>query len=75
MTTITIPDGGSKKQKFVAIPHDMYEKFLAWQKTSSFKIFKPTIEDREVLSKARINYVKGGTITLNELKRKLGHKN
>ena len=75
MTTITIPDSGNRKQELVAIPHKMYERFLEWQETSSFKTFIPTMRDKKILSKARADYAKGNTITLNKLKRKLGHKN
>ena len=75
MTTITIPEGVNKKQKLVAIPHEIYEKFLIWQRTKTFKTFRPTIEDKKVLLKSRLDYAKGNFMTLNELKRKLGYKN
>ena len=68
MTTITIPKESNKKQKLVAIPHEVYEKFLAWQKTFSFKTFSPTTKEKRMLSKAREDYKKGNYVTLHEFK-------
>ena len=75
MITITIPESINAKEKLVAIPHEIYEKFLRWQKIISFKTFEPTMRDKKVLSESRVDYVKGRTINLNELKQKLGYKN
>ena len=66
MTTITIPKESTKKEKLVAVSYELYKKFLAWQKSPSFKTFKPTKKQKSLLLKARADYKKGNYTTLHE---------
>ena len=73
MTTITIPKSLGSREQLVAIPSDQYKSFLTWQKQSKeIKIFRPTVEEKGMLKRARLDYKKGNYLTLDELKRKLG---
>lgn len=76
MTTITISKELIKKNDLIAVPRDIYEEFLDWQKKmKSVKSFIPTAAEKKDLKKAREDYKKGKYTTLYELKRRLGIKN
>ena len=72
MTTITIPKEITKNKKLVAVPSQMYEEFLAWQKKAkSSRTFKPTASEKKALTKARMNFKEKKYITLEELEHEL----
>jgi hypothetical protein len=76
MITVTIPKELSKNQDLVAVPRDVYEDFLAWQKKiKSLKTFKPTKADKQALQRGRKNFLKKDYITLEELTHELEHNN
>ena len=76
MTTITIPKELTKNKDLIAVPRDIYEDFLAWQKIiKSVKTFIPTARDKKILKEAREAYKRGNYLTIDELKRKLAVKN
>lgn len=77
MTTITIPkELNIKNKNLIAIPSNIYEDFLVWQKnTKSIKTFKPTSKEKKIIQKAREDYKKGNYLTIDEFKHKLGIKN
>lgn len=73
MTTITIPRELAKNQKLIAVPHNLYEEFLNWQrKIKSVKTFKPTASEKKALVRARKNLAQGKYITFKQLKYELG---
>lgn len=75
MTTITIPKGTATNAELVAVPRRNYEEFVAWQKKiKSVKTFKPTAKDLRDLAQARKNFVRGESLTLDELRHALGTK-
>lgn len=76
MPTITISKELIKDNDLIAVPRDIYEEFLNWQKkVKSVKTFIPTATEKKDFKKAREDYKKGKYTTLHELKRKLGIKN
>lgn len=76
MTTITIPKELIKNQKLIAVPHNLYEEFLNWQrKIKSVKTFKPTASEKKALARARKNLAQGKYITFKQLKYELGIDN
>lgn len=65
MTTITIPKPLTENKRLVAVPQDIYEEFLSWQKKmKSVKTFKSTAADKKALKKARKNLAQGNYTTL-----------
>ncbi len=73
MTTITIPKTTIKESKLIAVPIDVYEEFLGWQKRiKSTKTFKPTAAEKRVLARARKDLAHGKYLTLDELRYELG---
>lgn len=73
MTTVTIPKTMIANDKLIAIPRDIYEEFLTWQKkVKSRKTYAPTTKEKESLQKARENMAKGNFLTLEKLREKLG---
>ena len=76
MTTITIPKELTRNQKLIAVPHNIYEEFLNWQrKIKSVKTFKPAASEKKALARARKNFAQGKCITLEQLKHELGIDN
>ncbi|MFA4890681.1 MAG: hypothetical protein WC587_03605 [Candidatus Paceibacterota bacterium] len=76
MTTITIPKEIAKNKDLIAIPRNIYEDFLAWQKRiKSVKTFTLTVKQKKILEKSREELKKGNYLTIDELKHKLGFKN
>ena len=73
MPTITLPKNLESGEKLVAVPHKIYEEFLAWQKKfKSTRTFKPTAVEKKSLVKARNNFRKGEYIALDNLRHDLG---
>ena len=76
MAIITIPKELARNQKLIAVPHNIYEEFLNWQrKIKSVKTFQPTVLEKKALVRARKNLSQGKYITLNQLKHGLGIDN
>ena len=72
MTIITIPKELSRNKDLIAVPGNMYAKYIAWLKSmKSEKTFKPTKGDSKSLEKARKNLAKGNFVTLEELENEL----
>ena len=61
-----------EKKGFVMVPRDEYEDFVVYKKLGFVKEFTPTKSELVSLRRARKNYQEGKTISLDELKRKLG---
>lgn len=83
MTTITIPRATVKDKELVAIPRKEYENYLRLRKVipvikkkriSAYKTFKPTKAELKELKEARDEYRRGKTMTLYELRQKLGFR-
>ncbi len=63
-----------EKQGFVIVPRDEYEDLLIYKRLSKpVKEFVPSKSELAALRRARKNYKEGKTISLDELKRKLGY--
>ena len=74
--TITIPKNLILNQNLIAIPHNLYEEFLAWQEMmKSKKIFKPTSTEKKAIIQGRQEISKGEFFTLEELTYELAGKN
>lgn len=70
MAIVTIPKELSKNQDLIAVPRNIYEEFLMWQKRiKSIKTFRSTSADKQALKRGRKNLAKGNYITLDELER------
>ncbi|MDO8576985.1 MAG: hypothetical protein Q7R82_01440 [Candidatus Daviesbacteria bacterium] len=67
--TITIPQKLTHGKELVVIPLEEYEALVELKKIYQFK---PTSAQRKSLEEARENRKSGITLTLNELKNKLG---
>lgn len=68
MATVIIPKELSRNQDLIAVPRNIYEEFLAWQKRiKSSRTFKPTSSDIQALKRGRKNLEKKNYITLDEL--------
>ncbi len=66
MPIIALPKHLDSGEKLVAVPHKIYEEFLAWQKKyKSARIFAPTAAEKKSLARARSNFRKGDYITLD----------
>lgn len=73
MATITIPRKITKGEELVVLPREEYEEYAHWRKAVSTKrAFKPTRAELRELEEARDEYRRGKTMTLHELKQKLG---
>ncbi len=67
MTTITIPKT-VKDKDLIAVPRDVYEEFLSWEKkVKSSQTFKPTALEKKALVRARKNLTQGKYFTLKDL--------
>lgn len=70
MAIVVIPKELSKNQDLIAVPRNVYEEFLTWQKgIKSARTFKPTSADIQALKRGRKNLTKGNYATLDELER------
>lgn len=70
MAIVVIPKELSKNQDLIAVPRNVYEEFLTWQKRiKSGRTFSPTSVDIQTLKRGRNNLEKGNYITLDELER------
>ena len=70
MAIVTIPKELSKNENLIAVPRNIYEDFLIWQKrVKSAKTFKPTSADMQALKRGRRNLSKKNYTTLDELER------
>ncbi|MSR85337.1 hypothetical protein EXS71_02790 [Candidatus Uhrbacteria bacterium] len=58
----------NKNAKLVAVPYDLYEEFLGWQKNmKAIKIFTPMASEKRALARARKNFRAGKYKTLAQL--------
>ena len=63
-----------EKKGFVMVPRDEYEDFVLYKKFGrSIKEYTPTKSELSAIRRARKNYKEGKSMTLNELKQKLGY--
>ncbi len=67
--TVTIPSKLTSGKELVVIPLDEYKALMALKTAYEFQ---PTSAQKRALDKARKNRKKGDTLTLGELKQKLG---
>lgn len=67
--TVTIPQKLTHGKELVVIPLEEYESLVELKKIYQFK---PTAAQKKSLEEARKNRKSGVTLTLNELKNKLG---
>ena len=75
MTTITIPRELTRKGELGVIPRKEYDEFSYWKKLmKSWKTFTPTSAQKKQLRQARNDYKAGRSMSIYELKRKLGIK-
>ena len=72
MVTITILKKLAKKDDLVVIPRKEYEEFLQLKKIGTFRI---TASQKRALTQARNNFKLGKTLTIDELRKKLGFTN
>lgn len=73
MTTVALVKK-MEKRGFVMVPRDEYEDLLVYKRLSKpVKEFVPTKSELIALRRARKNYKEGKTMSLHELKRKLGY--
>lgn len=76
MTTITIPKKITTNKELIAVPRDLYEKFLAWQEMlKSKKTFKPTLTEKKAILRGRQEIRKGNCVSLEELTYELANQN
>jgi len=76
MTTITIPKETIPGKELIAVPRDLYEKFLDWQEMlKSKKVFKPTLAEKKAILRGRQEIAKGKYIELEELTYELANQN
>lgn len=66
---ITIPSNLTNGKELVVIPKEEYEALI---RLKSVYEFQPTSIQKRALEKARKNRKKGDTLTVRELKQKLG---
>ena len=72
MTTITVPKEAEKSKNLIAVPREVFEEFLSWQKKiKSVKTFTPTPAEKKALARARKNFAQGKYMTLEALKHEL----
>ena len=76
MATITIPKKIIPNQNLIAIPHNLYEEFLAWQEmVKSKKTFKPTSSEKKAIIRGRQEISRGEYVALEELSYELASQN
>ena len=69
---ITIPKKLAQKDDLVVLPRKEYEKLV---ESCKIKEFTPTPVQRRALRRAEKNLREGKTLTINELRKKLGFTN
>ena len=72
MTLITIPKKLAQKGDLALVPLKEYEEFLKFKK---IREFTATAEQKRALTRARRNFRAGRTLSLDELRHKLGFRN
>lgn len=73
MATIVVPKPFVKIQNLIAVPHNLYEEFLNWQKELKSKnVFTPTKSEKIALKRARKNFKASNYISLEDLDHELG---
>lgn len=73
MPIITIPKEVAKNKELVAVPRNLYDEFVEWQrKIKSVQTFRPTVAEKKALARARKNFAEGKYITFAQLKHELG---
>ena len=70
MTTITIPKRLAGQGDLIVLPRKEYEAM----KARMVPEYVPTVAERRALARARKNFKAGETLTLDELKRQLAHR-
>jgi predicted transcriptional regulator len=76
MTTITIPKKLNLDRELIAVPRNIYEKFLIWQEMiKSRKIVKLTSAEKKAVIRGRQEIDKGEYVTLEELTYELANQN
>ena len=71
MTVITIPKQLTNKE-LVLIPREEYEELKNAQPMRAFKEVRQTPAQKRAFERAERNFAAGRSLTLDELKRKLG---
>ena len=69
MAVIVIPKELSKNQDFIAVPKNVYDEFLAWQK--SVKAVEMTDIEKREWRRAKNDYKQGKYVTFDEFKHEL----
>ena len=69
MKAITIPKKLAQKDDLVVIPRKEYESLLQLKK---IREYTPTAAEKKALERARRNFAKGNTMTLEELENEVG---
>jgi len=73
MTTVVIPQNIGKTKELVAVPRDIYEEFLEWQKKVKLpKISKPTADEKVAIRRGRDAIKRGDYVSLSQARRELG---
>lgn len=72
----TIPKKVSGGEELVVIPRKEYERFVEWEGfIKTFKIFTPTTAQKRALRNAERHLREGKTLSIDELRKKLGFTN
>lgn len=71
MNTVTIPKKITGGMELVVIPREEYETLKT---IGTLREFTPTPAQKRALARARKNRVRGNTLTLDELRQKLGFR-
>ena len=75
MAIITIPRKVTKGKELVVLHREEYEEYARWKKAvETHRTFKPKKAELRDLARAREEYRRGKTMTLHELKQKLGFR-
>ncbi|PIR44559.1 MAG: hypothetical protein COV10_04285 [Candidatus Vogelbacteria bacterium CG10_big_fil_rev_8_21_14_0_10_51_16] len=72
MTTLTIPKELMRKKELVLVPRDEYEWLVSYQASFPAEI-ELSPAGRKALIRARKNIKSGKTLSVHELKQKLGY--
>lgn len=67
--TVTIPHKLTQGKELIVIPREEYEALMQLKEIYEFQ---PTASQKKALANARKNRKRGETLSLSELKRKLG---
>ncbi|MBI2674791.1 MAG: hypothetical protein HYX22_03620 [Candidatus Yanofskybacteria bacterium] len=70
MAVVIIPKELSKNQDLIAVPKNVYEEFLVWQK--NVKAVEMTDAEKREWKRAKNDYKQGKYLTFDEFKHELG---